>query len=433
MRGLLLSALAAALLPLWAAEVQPTLLLRTEAAAYTDKSELQKAEAFMRLKVDVNFDDGGKFVAIGRLRGDLKDNLYPDKFESSNYSDFSKPLALGTSGVAELRELYYQKSFGANILKIGKMQSVWGRADGIKLLDVLNPQDFSEFILPSFEESRIPLWSLSLTHSFEESELELIWIPDITYAKLPQVGSDYSFTTPRVVPQAAPRGIRVRQESVAKPNNTFADSDIALRYGMSPGDLEMSFYGLYAYDDIPVFFQNFDAASRTVTLSPRYERYKLAGFSADYAKGDFVYRLEAAYTSGRYFRNTLSSQGVKKSDTIAYLLGIDWYGLEQSLLSMQISQSFLLENSGGFTIPKTDNTITLLYKKDMLNDTLHAEALLIHNINDGDGLFRPKLSYELDEETLLYGGVDLFYGDKEGLYGEFRDKSRVVLGIERTF
>lgn len=433
MRGLLLSTLAAALLPLWAAEVQPTLLLRTEAAAYTDTSGLQKAEAFARLKVDVNFDDGGKFVAVGRLRGDLKDNLYPGRFETSGYSDLAKPLVLGTSGEAELRELYYQKSFGANILKIGKMQSVWGRADGIKLLDVLNPQDFSEFILPSFEESRIPLWSLSLTHSFEESELELIWIPDTTYAKLPQAGSDYSFTTPRLVPKAPPLGIGVRQAPVTKPDNIFADSDIALRYSMSLEDLEMSFYGLYAYDDIPVFFQRFDAASRSVTLLPRFKRYKLAGVSADYAKGDFVYRLEAAYTSGKYFRNTLTPQGVKKSDTLAYLLGIDWYGLEQSLLSMQINQSFLLENSGGFTIPKADNTLTLLYKKDMLNDTLHAQMLLIHNINDGDGLFRPELSYELDEETLVYGRVDFFYGDKEGLYGEFRDKSRVVLGIERTF
>ena len=326
MRGLLFSTLAATLLPLWAAEVQPTLLLRTEAAAYTDTSGLQKAEAFARLKVDVTFDDGGKFVAIGHVRGDLKNNLYPGRFETSNYSNLAKPLTLGTSGVAELRELYYQKSFGANILKIGKMQSVWGRADGIKLLDVLNPQDFSEFILPSFEESRIPLWSLSLTHSFNDSELELIWIPDTTYAKLPQAGSDYSFTTPRLVPKAPPPGIRVRQEPTAKPDNAFADSDIALRYSMSMEDLEMSFYGLYAYDDTPVFFQRFDTASRTVTLSPRYERYKLAGFSADYAKGDFVYRLEAAYTSGRYFRNTLAPQGVKKSDTLAYLLGIDWYG-----------------------------------------------------------------------------------------------------------
>ena len=59
--------------------------------------------------------------------------------------------------------------------------------------------------------------------------------------------------------------------------------------------------------------------------------------------------------------------------------------------------------------------------------------MAIHNINDGDGLVRPKLSYELDEESLVYTGVDYFYGKSDGLYGQFKEQSRILLGIERTF
>ena len=82
---------------------------------------------------------------------------------------------------------------------------------------------------------------------------------------------------------------------------------------------------------------------------------------------------------------------------------------------------------------KVDNTVRLLCKKDLMNNTLHGEVLAIYNINDGDGLVRPKLFYKLDEESLIYTGLDIFYGDRDGLYGQFRGQNRVVLGVERTF
>jgi hypothetical protein len=124
---------------------------------------------------------------------------------------------------------------------------------------------------------------------------------------------------------------------------------------------------------------------------------------------------------------------VEQSDEFAYIFGVDWYGLDESLLSMQVNQSYLLSNKNGFTRPEVDNTVTLLYKKDLMNNTLHGEVLAIHNLNDDDGLVRPKLSYELDEESLIYTGLAIFYGDRDGLYGQFRGQNRVVLGVERTF
>lgn len=417
---------------LYATDVKYKLLLRNENAIYTVKASMQKIEAYAKLQVDIGFENGDKFRTIGILKGDTKNNIYPDTFTTDNYSNISKPLVLGTSGFSQLREFYYEKSFYNTSVKIGKMQSVWGKADGIKLLDVLNPQDFSEFILPSFDESRIPLWTLSLVHNFQNSELELLWILDTSYHKLAQNNADYAFSTPRFVPQAV-TGIQVRQNRATVPDNPIKDSDIALRYSIGMDELEVSFYGLYAYDDVPVLYQDFDRTTRTININPSYERYGLLGMSADYSRGDFVYRVETAYSRGKYYLNTQSKRGVKKSDALGYVLGIDWYGLEQTLLSMQINQSFLLDNAKGYKRPKVDNTLTFLYKKEMLNDTLHAEALFIHNINDGDGLIRPKLSYEWDEETLLYTGVDYFYGDRDGLYGEFKDKSRIILGIERTF
>ncbi len=57
-----------------------------------------------------------------------------------------------------LRELYIDTSIGDTDLRIGKQQVVWGTADGIKLLDIINPTDWREFNQNKMEDARIPLW-----------------------------------------------------------------------------------------------------------------------------------------------------------------------------------------------------------------------------------------------------------------------------------
>ena len=43
-------------------------------------------------------------------------------------------------------------------LRLGKQQVVWGTADGIKLLDIVNPTDYREFVQNTMEDSRIPVF-----------------------------------------------------------------------------------------------------------------------------------------------------------------------------------------------------------------------------------------------------------------------------------
>ena len=419
---------------LYALETSQTLKLRQENSINheSDNSKLQKSILSANYELHIDYGDESRVVLETTLEADAKDKIIPDKYNSSTYSNFSKPLGLGTAGYIELRELYFEKYFDDTLLKIGKMQSVWGKADGLKLIDKLNPQDYSQFILPSFEESRIPLWSISSLTNFENSEFEIIWIPDTTYANIPSSGSAYAFTSSRILPSAR-EGSSVLIEDANKPNHLLKDSDIALKYLMMLENMEVGFYYLYFYDDNPVLYNTYDSASNKTTINPQYERSHLYALSLDYAKGDFVYRVEAGFTKNKYFLNDRAIRGIQKSDEFAYVFGVDWYGFEQSLLSVQFNQAYILSNKEGYSTPKVDNTMTFLYKKDFMNDTLFAEVLITHNLNDSDGLIRPKLSYELDVESLIYIGLDQFYGAEDGLYGQFKDQSRFVFGFETTF
>lgn len=67
-----------------------------------------------------------------------------------------------------LRELYIDTSAGGWDIRLGKQQVVWGTADGIKLLDIINPTDFQELNQNAFEDSRIPVWMINAERNVGE-------------------------------------------------------------------------------------------------------------------------------------------------------------------------------------------------------------------------------------------------------------------------
>jgi hypothetical protein len=111
-------------------------------------------------------------------------------------------------------------------------------------------------------------------------------------------------------------------------------------------------------------------------------------------------------------------------------LGLDWSGIQDTFLSAQLFQSWLPDFRDGITRPELDTSFTFLARRELWNETLTAEVLWIANTNDGDGLLRPKLSYDLQDNVEIWAGLDLFYGDRNGLFGQFDGNDRLLFGVE---
>jgi hypothetical protein len=60
-----------------------------------------------------------------------------------------------------LREAYIDTEAQDVAFRIGKQQVVWGTADGMKLLDAINPTDYTEMAQNQMEDSRIPVWMIN--------------------------------------------------------------------------------------------------------------------------------------------------------------------------------------------------------------------------------------------------------------------------------
>jgi len=69
-----------------------------------------------------------------------------------------------------LREAYVDVETNGYSIRAGKQQVVWGTADGMKLLDAINPTDYSEMAQNQMEDSRIPVWMLNAETDLETGE-----------------------------------------------------------------------------------------------------------------------------------------------------------------------------------------------------------------------------------------------------------------------
>ena len=392
-------------------------------------------------KLDINvihkekwpLSDSTDLVAIGRLHFDAYDNLEPGKPGQQEVAPISRRIILGDHADVELREFYLKSTIGDGLIQIGKQQVVWGNADGLRVLDVVDPFSFREFFLAEFEDARIPRWKVNYQTPIGSANLQLLWIPDHSYDDFPDAGSSYAITSPRYVPQPVP-GVTVIQHPADHPNRFFADSDYGLRLSGRVESWDFSTVYLYRYDPIPAFFRTFETTplGPAVNVDERYVRSPLIGGTFSNAFGTTVLRGEIGYNFDRYFLTTdlATTEGVLKTNELDYVLGLDFSHFQHTLISMQMFQSRLADNAPTLLRDRVDTTFTFLVNRTFQNEKWVAELLWVHDINDSDGLVRPKLSYKGIDNLTVWVGADVFYGDPIGTFGQFDRQDRVLFGIK---
>ena len=115
------------------------------------------------------------------------------------------------------------------------------------------------------------------------------------------------------------------------------------------------------------------------------------------------------------------------------MLGLDYQGWTDWFISTQLFQSVVTDSATDMIRDKVDTTLTLLLRRDFLNESIQAEALLIQNLNQADALLQASLEYEWSTSIHIKLGADIFYGNSNGLFGQFKQKDRISMGIEVGF
>lgn len=379
----------------------------------------------------ISLSPGTRLELSVRARLDEVDRLAPGRPPLETYSEQSKPLALGTTGTLELRDAYLEFELGNGIGRIGKQQIVWGRLDGLKVLDVLNPRSFREFILEDEGYSRIGLWSAYVDTHLDDWRLELALIPDATGHEIPEDGAWFQLTAPRFRYGAKPGQPAPKMDTV-RDQNWYEETAAGLQVSRFFGSVGVSAMAYSGMQHQPL--GRIEIINGAPVLERYYERRNLLGLSADMAIGSVALRAEAAWQPSRTF-NTRSVTGLDTTDldqgTLA--IGADIFGPMDLFINLQLLLDNVKNAPSTLVRPDQDRIATAVVRRSFNYDTLDLEFRMNSSLNTGDRLLSAAATYEYRSNTELEMRFETFHGTERGLFGQFEDRDRLLFSLKQFF
>ena len=417
------------LLPLATLAASPERAITVEGVARLHTATTGGAQYF-DLSIEPTFSSslgaGWSMTAIARLFVDGGDRLEPGRPTQATRSAFNRRMLIGDRAEIDLREAYLTGHVGRVFLTIGKQQIVWGEADRIRVLDIVNPHSLREFILPELAQSRIPLWSVRAEADLGRMQAELVYVPDETYAEPATRGALFELTSREFLPPNPTPPVALEP---AITRNQRADYGARIATHLHGWDASAVYFR--HTEDNPVLNSRRTATQTIVT--PVYNRAHLLGASATRAFGDLTVRAEAGYTIDRGFATSNASRpdAVEHAESLSYVVGLDWYGFRDTLISYQWYQDSVL-SAAPLTRPRVQTYQSGAVTRSFKNQTVKATLRALTGSAEHDWLIQASLTSEVRDHVAMFIRADLFAGDSAGIFGQFHDASRVSAGVRFT-
>jgi hypothetical protein len=379
------------------------------------------------------------------------------------------------------------KEYGTLFTRLGKQQVVWGKADGFRLLDLINSQDFREPFYAVFEEVRIPLWMVRLDYGLprdvlEDASMQVVFSPLYQSDTFPPaLVSPWSFRAFDTFQQGVNAlGIPVIEnlfDQPVDPAANFANAEAGARWSHWIQEFGYTLNYYWDWSNLP--HAKAALRSRPGTPVPQFvykntpDRVHKIGASFDYNIHELpllgwknvVLRAELLGSIGapfyaRYLDQTFNAFYLR--NTLDYVFGIDKYvfGIPlimpaantETLLSAQLFQSFVpnargfvtqnspgigainncLTNAGGACLNEVKTAVTFFAQNTSLADRLTSE-LLVYYSDAGEWWFRPRFSYDFTDRFRAELGSNFFIGHTNDFVGGFARKGSQNVFIDLRY
>ncbi|MDD5618144.1 MAG: hypothetical protein PHG69_03540 [Candidatus Omnitrophica bacterium] len=355
-----------------------------------------------------------------------------------------------------LRDFYLDYTNGPWFLRLGKQQVAWGQADGITILDRVNPVDLSEFWLPDMADLRIPLWMANINYSPKlNANLQLLIIPDFEGSSAAAPYAPFAFRSANAFAEAQKLAFHSLQVETRYPGKQFDNSTFGLQWQDRIGDLTYTLNFLNGY-----YYSARTLRIGATTLYNRsFKRWRMYGGSINKTftnpspmqgvtmRGDFAYYNDEPI----YYGNPAiaSTSGFKRWDNIFWLMGFDKTFFTNWIASFQFSQYIYQDSKvkdtgitsatqypfNSYTYGAEDqveNIFTLKISTDFFHERLKPEILWSFT-DDNQGRISPKATYEIKDNIWWTVGMHYFYGSEYDTNGQFRDQNQVYTHLKITF
>lgn len=338
-----------------------------------------------------------------RFNGDYRyDTIFNSKYSKKAKDKYQSYIWLD--------ELYIEKNWSAVSLYFGYQKVVWGQADELRVVDVINPLDFRQFILLDLNDYMFSLPMLRLTSDVIPNwDLEGIWIMKYKSNRYSPPGSEF------YIPGTA-------DTAEDKPNN----GEFGISASTHIKGIDVGLYAFSGYADDPIY-----KVTPSGQVIATYPTENMLGFSLSTAIDNWVVRAESAYFPDKYYNN-YNLQKVKH-DTFKWLIGVD-YLYQDWMITGQITDRYIKSWSNKLTVPSTDTYYTLSVEGKVLSDKLSLRFSDTWSASNGGGnLLQSKVKYQYDDHLSFQLNLDLINGSSRNFIGYMSNLDRIYYSIIYRF
>ena len=339
------------------------------------------------------------------------------------FSDLSEPWEVTDDVRVEIDTATLSWRQRATQLTLGKQAVAWGVLDGVQVTDRFDAVRRRESIFTRQRPERLTRWGARARFKLGDTRFDAAAALDGSVNQLANLDETYAVIAPRFR-GGLPAAVVPENLSVDTPDTPTA----GLRLERTFGSSDTSLMVIHGPDTEPVF----RAAGLGVVLD--YPTRTLLGATWQRAAGARVWRLEAAWIP-RQPVNLAPATGLTTARKSRWLVGsgLDW-GLPGGVfVNAQLAVDHVENDAAGLARPDTDVVATLRAQRGFRNDSWLAAVEMISALSDGDGTFRPSLTWKPRDNLGIDIGADLTWGDPRDLIGQFEDASRVYIRVRRTF
>lgn len=325
-------------------------------------------------------------------------------------------------------------------LKLGLQQVVWGQADGLRVLDVINPLDYREFILEDFLDSRRPLWMARADVPLGKGTAQLLWIPYFAPGRLAGVENEFGFganfglgllKSTAGGPNLSQVGYRV--EKTTRPGYRFSSSQAGVRYSRSVGDWDLTANYFSGWEDTPTsFLQGIESPPPTLVFKPAYERKEVFGGTAATNFGSLVLRLEAGWNRNKSAAvNDLPVKiGFERFGQFSSVAGLDWSARTWLWISSQYFLQFTSAPQSRLVLPRYNQLASIYFRTNFFRDTFRPELFVLTGLTQRQYMIRPRMTKIINDHWSVSIGADFLGGDSRNVFGYFDSRDRAVVEIK---
>ncbi len=359
---------------------------------------------------------------------------------------------------ARVHEAKWEYSFDRYAFSIGKQIIRWGKADQFSPVDSLNPEDMREFIVPDYEERKLPIWMADLRIFLGNLTVEGVFIPFFESNRMDDFSTDWAIfghlkkqANRSSLPVALQQYINGLYLADDAPDN---ETELALRLSSTFAGVDFAASYHYANEDIP-FISSFPLNDIILTggigsqqiprnqylhsiinsgdnkIVAAYKRSNIIGMEFETTVGDVGLRGEAVWQDKASF---LTPRYISiRKPLFSTILGMDYTSPADSYINIQLVYTHVSDYLPDILFFERDMVSIIGELHTTFGDWLETGISFSQNLTNDDGYYKPYLKYSGITNVEVRCGVIFFIGDNEGWLGRFDDNDLVFLELRYLF